>query len=97
MAADRRLAGIALLSVVLASLMSVRAIAGWEIPGRPVAAPLPPAPQSGTCVAPAGISQLVKPVESVALGTCSGPHSAEIFFLGTLTGDAYRSTSTRRA
>jgi len=80
MAADRRLVGIALLSVVLASLMSVRAVAGWEIPGRSVAAPLPLAPQSGTCLAPAGIAQLVQPVESVALGTCSGPHSAEIFF-----------------
>ena len=80
MATDRRLVGIALMSVVLATLFSVRAVAGWEIPGRSVAAPLPPAPQSGTCLAPAGISQLVKPVESVALGTCSGPHSAEIFF-----------------
>ncbi len=89
MATDRRLVGIALMSVVLATLVSIRAVAGWEITGRPVAAPLPPAPQSGTCVAPAGMAQLVQPVESVALGTCSGPHSAEIIFLGTLAGDAY--------
>jgi hypothetical protein len=89
MAAERRLVGIALMSVVLATLMGVRAVAGWEIPGRPMAAPLPPAPQSGTCVAPAGMEQLVQPVESVAPGACSRPHSAEIIFLGTLTDDAY--------
>jgi hypothetical protein len=89
MATDRRLVGIALMSVVLATLVGVRAVAGWEIPGRPVMAASPPAPESGTCVAPAGMTQLVRPVETIAPGACSGPHSAEIIFVGTLTDNDY--------
>jgi hypothetical protein len=89
MATDRRLVGIALLSVILATLMSIRAIAGWEVSGRPGVAPLPAAPQPGTCVGPAGMTPLVEPVETIAPGSCSGPHSAEIFYLGTMTGGDY--------
>jgi hypothetical protein len=35
------------------------------------------------------MTQLVEPVDSVPPASCSGPHSAEIFYQGTMAGDVY--------
>ena len=82
--------GAALLAGVIGALVIGQGLHGWRMTGTAAPLALPAPPSSGSCLAPrTSDEQLVDPGRQPDVVPCTGPHSAEVFFVGTVPGRAY--------
>ncbi len=87
--------GVALLAAVIGALAMAHGVRGWQIPGTgTIVAPADP-PTAGLCLGPRDSDhEMADPRIDPDPVSCDQPHSAEVFSVGTIPGQAYPLAAT---